>query len=141
MAKKPKPKSRSNSLWLLSIGAVVLIGAVWFAMHSSKSDDTDEKALPLIATLSPDLFSGKARLAYQAAKDIPEVLVQLPCFCGCMDGLGHKNNLYCFSDTHGNICDVCQSIALDAQEMHGKGMKTSEIRDKIQAAYGGHHSD
>lgn len=141
MAKKPKPKPRSNSAWLISIGAIVLIGAVWYAVHASKPTDADLKPLPLIATLSPDAYIGKAKLAYQAAKEIPEVLVQLPCFCGCMDGLGHKNNLYCFADTHGAICDECQSIALDAQEMHRKGMPTSEIREKIVAAYGNLHGD
>ena len=141
MAKKPKPKTRKNNLWIISIGAVVLIGAVWFGLHSSKPSEDDDKVLPLIATLSPELYSGKARSAYQAAKEIPEVLVHLPCFCGCKDGLDHKNNLYCFADTHGSICDMCQSIALDAQEMHRKGMPTSEIRDRIVATYGSLHGD
>ena len=89
-----------------------------------------------VATLSPEGYAGKARAAYQVAKDIPEILSELPCFCGCMDGLGHKSNLYCFADTHGAVCDVCQNIALDASEMHSKGMPVSQIRDKIRAAYG-----
>jgi len=141
MAKKLKPKSRNNSLWLVSIGAIVLIGAVWFGLHSTKRADPVENSLPLIATLSPEPFSGKARAAYQAAMEMPEVLVQLPCFCGCKDGLGHKNNLYCFADTHGSICDLCQNIALDAKEMHNKGIPTSEIREKIRAAYGNLNGD
>ena len=88
--------------------------------------------------LSEITYRGSTALydaAYQAAKEIPEILSQLPCFCSCMDNLGHKNNLYCFSDNHGNICDMCQNIALDAQEMHKKGMPVSQIRDKIRAAY------
>src|SRR5262245_14461728 len=127
MAKKPKPKAKNNSLWLISIGAVVLIGSIWFALHSAQKNDVPANAPEQVATLSPDGFIGRAHAAYVAAKEIPEVLNQLPCFCGCMDGngIGHKSNLYCFADNHGNICELCQTIALDAQEMHRKGMPTS----------------
>jgi hypothetical protein len=47
------------------------------------------------------LFEGKTRDAYQAAADIPEVLQELPCFCGCMQHNGNENNLFCFRDGHG----------------------------------------
>jgi len=95
----------------------------------------------LISTLDPAQFTGKARAAYQAAKEIPEVLVELPCFCGCMDSkeLGHKNNLYCFADSHGNICDLCQTIALEAKEMHRKGLPIETIRNNIRKTYGTAH--
>jgi hypothetical protein len=141
MAKKPKPKARNNSLWLISLGTVILVGSIWFALHLSGRNTPKESVPQLIATLAPELYSGRARAAYQAAKDIPEVLVELPCYCGCKDGLGHKSNLYCFADEHGSICDLCQTIALEGQEMHRKGMPTSEIREKIRAAYGNAHSD
>ena len=51
-------------------------------------------------TLDPSLFKGKAKGAYQVAKDIPEVLSQMPCFCEC-DAYGHENLLDCFIDRHG----------------------------------------
>jgi hypothetical protein len=50
-------------------------------------------------TLDPHLFKGKARKAYQIAKEIPEVLAQMPCFCEC-EALGHENLLDCFIDDH-----------------------------------------
>ncbi len=34
-------------------------------------------------TLDPNLFKGKAKEAYQIAKDIPEILSKVPCFCEC----------------------------------------------------------
>jgi len=141
-AKSPKNgTSAKNYKWLVLGGAVFLVGIVWATVHltNTKAADNfqpDKAAVSLIATLNPADFTGKARAAYQVAKDIPEILSQLPCYCGCMDGLGHKSNLYCFSDKHGTICDLCQNIALDAQEMHNKGMPVSQIRDKIRAAYG-----
>jgi len=51
-------------------------------------------------TLDPHLFKGKARQAYQIAKEIPQILAQIPCFCDC-DVFGHENLLDCFIDQHG----------------------------------------
>jgi len=51
-------------------------------------------------TLDPDLIKGKDREGYQIAKEIPEVLAQIPCFCGC-EAVGHENLLDCFVDEHG----------------------------------------
>lgn len=51
-------------------------------------------------TLDPNLIKGKDREGYQIAREIPEVLVQIPCFCGC-EAVGHENLLDCFVDEHG----------------------------------------
>jgi len=156
---KPATKARSgkNNLWLILGGAVIMIAIVWVTLRTSATDSADSPAstgtsvadkfngnkghATLISTLDPAQFTGKARAAYQAAKDIPEVLVELPCFCGCMDSkeLGHKNNLYCFADSHGNICDLCQTIALEAKEMHRKGLPIETIRNNIRKTYGTAH--
>ncbi|HET8671513.1 MAG TPA: hypothetical protein VFM05_13045, partial [Candidatus Saccharimonadales bacterium] len=42
------------------------------------------KTLP--STLSPDMFTGNKKLAYQVAKEIPQTLAQLPCYCHCDRG-------------------------------------------------------
>ena len=70
------------------------------------------------------MFTGKARAAYQAAKDIPEILAQLPCFCGCMDSrnLDTRAISIALRTRMETICDLCQTIALEAKEMHRKGM-------------------
>jgi hypothetical protein len=51
-------------------------------------------------TLDPKLIKGEDREGYQVAKEIPEILIQLPCFCGC-EAVGHENLLDCFVDEHG----------------------------------------
>lgn len=51
-------------------------------------------------TLNPNLIQGEDRRGYQVAKEIPEILAQLPCFCGC-EAVGHENLLDCFVDEHG----------------------------------------
>ncbi len=44
-------------------------------------------------TLDPNLIKGEDREGYQIAREIPEILAQLPCFCGC-EAVGHDNLLY-----------------------------------------------
>jgi hypothetical protein len=63
-----------------------------------KEKSTDPKT-GLTRTLDPNLFKGKARQAYQVAKEIPEVLAKMPCFCEC-EAFGHENLLDCFIDSH-----------------------------------------
>ena len=52
------------------------------------------------ATLDPARFVGKARLAHQVAREIPEVLDQLYCYCGCDRHGGHTSLLSCYTDGH-----------------------------------------
>lgn len=51
-------------------------------------------------TLSPSLFVGKAAWAHEVAREIPEVLDQLYCYCECDKHLGHKSLLSCYTDGH-----------------------------------------
>ena len=51
-------------------------------------------------TLDPALFVGKARLAHQIAREIPDTLDQLYCYCECDKHMGHKSLLSCYTDGH-----------------------------------------
>ena len=147
-----KSKSGKNNLWLILGGAVVMVAIVWGTLQTTnktagekdaKVPDTASKAekftgsapLSLIATLDPAQFTGRAKTAYQAAKEIPAVLAQLPCFCGCMRTHGHKNNLFCFMDEHGSACEICEDIAIDAKRMRNNGASVKEIQDNIKGKY------
>jgi hypothetical protein len=47
----------------------------------------------------PDYVQNAApevQIAYQFAVEHPEILQQIPCYCGCEKGLGHKHNLACY---------------------------------------------
>jgi hypothetical protein len=93
-------KSSSKQNLVLGIIAVVLLGGIaWLSLRETGESDTDAGA-KMSQTLSPTLFEGKTRDAYQAAADVPEVLEHMPCFCGCMENNGHDNNLFCFRDSH-----------------------------------------
>ena len=60
---------------------------------------TAATALP--TPLPAELFQGRAREAYTAAGEIPDVLAGLACSCGCNKSLGHRHLLDCFVDDHG----------------------------------------
>lgn len=128
---------RNLALTVAAIAALAVIA--WVSLRTITEPSAPEQVAenPKAAdVLSPALFTDpKARAAYQTAKDIPEVLEQLPCFCGCMMNMGHKNNLFCFKDQHGSGCDLCEDIALDARKMHDEGMSIAQIQEKIRATY------
>lgn len=90
----------------------------------------------LAPTLSPEIFTGNKKLAYQAAKEIPQVLAQLPCYCHCDRGHGHKSLHSCFESEHGENCGICIGEALMAHSLQKRGVNVTEIRKQIIAAYG-----
>ena len=87
-------------------------------------------------TLDPSQFSGMARDAYRAAREIPVTLAQLPCYCHCDQGFGHKSLYSCFEDDHASHCDVCVREALLALKLEKEQKMTpAQIRDTIVSQY------
>ena len=87
-------------------------------------------------TLDPAKFTGITRDAYRAAKEIPVTLAQLPCYCHCDRGFGHKSLYSCFEDDHASHCDVCVREALLAMKLEKEQkMSPAQIRDTIVAQY------
>jgi Protein of unknown function with PCYCGC motif len=73
--------------------------------------------------------------AYKYATEHPEVLEQIPCYCGCGEhgsiasgGKPHKSVRDCFIsdngnyDDHASFCDVCVGIAMKAQSYFPNGI-------------------
>ena len=135
---KPSNKQTKQNLVLGIVAIAIMAGIGWVSLRGT-NDVADESAAVVSKSaevMSPALFNDeRTRAAYQVAKDIPEVLEQLPCFCGCMTSFGHKNNLFCFRDQHGSACEICQDIAFDAKKMHDQGLAIAQIQDNIKAKY------
>ncbi len=91
----------------------------------------------LAPTLAPEKFSGKQRLGYLAAQEIPQTLAQLPCYCHCDKGFGHKSLHTCFVDDHAAHCAICIDEALLALQLQKQEKLTPlQIRERIIAQYG-----
>jgi hypothetical protein len=87
-------------------------------------------------TLEPAKFSGLARDAYRAVREIPVTIAQLPCYCHCDRGFGHKSLYSCFEDDHASHCVVCVNEALLALKLEkDQKMTPAQIRETIVAQY------
>ncbi len=53
-------------------------------------------------TLPPSLFVGQVARAYGVAREIPEVLDKLYCYCRCKESIGHLNLLTCYTERHAS---------------------------------------
>ena len=95
--------------------------------------ENPEAAHPLPVTLPPSQFqnAGIAN-SYAVAKEIPEVLAQQPCLCGCDNTSDdHRSLLDCFIDEHASTCMVCMKEAVYAAEMTEAGRSAEWIREAI----------
>jgi hypothetical protein len=84
--------------------------------------------------------------AYQFAVANPDVLQQLPCYCGC-GPIGHTSNYACYVaeqssdgsvktfDNHALGCSICVDITQDAMRMLKDGKSVAEIRKYVDQSY------
>lgn len=88
-------------------------------------------------TLAPEKFTGLTRDAYRVVREIPVTIAQMPCYCHCDRGFGHKSLYSCFEDDHAAHCAVCVNEALLAHKLEKEEKLTpSQIRDRIVAQFG-----
>lgn len=98
-------------------------------------------SFPGYVTNSP---TPNAEQGYRLAVQYTEELDQIPCFCGCGQGAGHKSVRYCFIeqddpkkvnilfDRHGAGCKVCVDIVLEAVAGLEAGKSLKEVRAGIE---------
>lgn len=90
----------------------------------------------LAPTLDPEVFTGITRDAYRAVKQIPTTIAQLPCYCHCDEGMGHKSLYSCFEDDHASHCAVCVNEALMALRLEREEkLSAAQIRERIVVHY------
>jgi hypothetical protein len=83
--------------------------------------------------------------AYQFAVANPEIMKQVPCYCGC-GAMGHTSNFACYIsdvsadgtvtyDTHALGCSICVDITLDTMRLLDEGKSVAEILTYVDATY------
>ena len=103
--------SKKRKIFLVLISGIisvtlillVLSGHVPFQkMISKKGKSFYVKGGETRPVLSPSFFVGMASEAYAAARQYPEVMDQVFCYCKCDEPPTlHKSLLSCFTDRHG----------------------------------------
>jgi hypothetical protein len=81
---------------------------------------------------------------YQFAIANPDVLKQVPCYCGC-GSMGHDSNYSCYikSDAGGKIvfdqhatgCSICVDITHDTMRGLAAGKTVAEIKAEVDQTY------
>ncbi|MBM7693164.1 hypothetical protein JOC77_002603 [Peribacillus deserti] len=98
---------------------------------------------------APDFLADKPedmQTIYFAAAKNRELLEKMPCYCGCGDEAGHKNNYDCFIyenkkngnivwDDHATRCGVCLEIAAQSIVDLQNGKSIKEIRQQVDEKY------
>lgn len=83
--------------------------------------------------------------AYRFAVANPNVLKQIPCYCGC-GAIGHTSNYACYVkevslsgtitfDTHALGCSICVDITQDVMRLQKNGRSLEEIQGIIDQTY------
>jgi hypothetical protein len=131
-------------LFLLLI--IVLLSTATSACSTQKSSEVHLYMMPL-DQMPADVQSApvSVREAYQFASINPDVMKDIPCFCGCGD-IGHTSNYDCYVsdvDVQGNIqfdnhalgCSICVDITRDVMRMLQDGKSPQDARVYIDATY------
>jgi hypothetical protein len=99
----------TRSWWLaVALGVVILGVAYGWRAEAPRESGSAPPPAPTRAvvrretrpTLDSARFVGKAAQAHQVAREIPDVLDQLYCYCECDKHVGHKSLLSCYTDGH-----------------------------------------
>jgi uncharacterized protein with PCYCGC motif len=92
---------------------------------------TAERVLP------PSFLTNERRVleAYAAARNAPQVLDGIFCYCQCARNFGHRSLLTCFESDHGSRCDICVGEATLAAQLAAQGNSLAAIRRAIDARF------
>ncbi|MBI5828631.1 MAG: hypothetical protein HZB20_03615 [Chloroflexi bacterium] len=86
------------------------------------------------------------RQAYQFAVANPDVMKQIPCYCGC-GAMGHTSNYSCYVadvaaggaitfDPHATGCSICVDITQDTMRLLREGKSPPDIKAYVDQPYG-----
>lgn len=139
---------------LLFIFVVSLAGGLLIGCGSTTSAATSPEHDLKMAPMSemPAEVKGApvvTQQAYQFAVANPDVMKQVPCYCGC-GNMGHTSNYSCYVesvDANGNVkfdshaigCSICVDITQDTMRLLKQGKSPQDIKayvDKTYSQYG-----
>ncbi len=122
-----------------------LIGIVISGCRSDNVSQTFQLAPADILPREVQAAPISVQQSYQFAVKNPQILKEIPCYCGC-GSMGHTSNYACYLkddtspddlvfDGHALGCSICVDITQDTMDMLDQGMSLSEIRVEIDSIY------
>ncbi|MEW6206632.1 MAG: PCYCGC motif-containing (lipo)protein [Chloroflexota bacterium] len=131
-------------LFLLVI--LALTATAVSACSTSNSDEVHLAMMPL-DQMPMDVQSAPVAVqeAYQFNTANPDIMQDIPCYCGCGD-IGHTSNYDCYVsdvdangkitfDNHALGCSICVDITQDVMRMLNDGKSPQDARAYVDATY------
>lgn len=136
--------SQTRTLFLLLAAALILsatVSACSTQSHPQELSMASMDQMPMEVKSAPV----SVQSAYQFSVANPDVMKDIPCYCGC-GNVGHTSNYSCYvssADDQGNIrydnhalgCSICVDITQDVMRMLKDGKSPQEARAYVDAAY------
>lgn len=136
--------SKIRKLLFLSLIAVLLTTAISACSTQNKSSDLHMMSMD---QMPAEVQSAPVTVqqAYQFATANPDVMQNIPCYCGC-GNIGHTSNYSCYVsgvddkgkvtfDNHALGCSICVDITQDVMRMTREGKSPQEARAYVDATY------
>jgi hypothetical protein len=127
-------------LLILSSGMLAACGA-------KTTGDNQDLAMASLDGMPMDVKNAPVAVqqAYQFNVANPDVMTQLPCYCGC-GSMGHSSNYACYVsgvdadgkvnyDTHALGCSICVDITQDTMRLLKEGKTVPEIKSYVDQTY------
>jgi Protein of unknown function with PCYCGC motif len=138
--------STTRKLLFLSIIAVLLSTTISACSTQSRSTENDLHMLSM-EQMPAEVQSAPVTVqtAYQFAAANPDIMKNIPCYCGC-GNVGHTSNYSCYVsqvDNKGNLsfdhhalgCSICVDITQDVMRMLKDGKSPQDARAYVDATY------
>jgi hypothetical protein len=136
-------------LLLLFVTGLLALGGLATGCDAPASGDTAVHPFQMadLAPMPAEVQTAPVAVqqAYQFAVANPDVLKQIPCYCGC-GNMGHTSNYACYVagtnadgalkyDPHALGCSICVDITQDTMRLLNQGKSVSEIRAVVDETY------
>lgn len=136
--------SATRKLFVFSIVVVLLSAAI---SSCSAQGESSEQHMMSMDQLPAEVQAAPVTVqtAYQFNAANPDIMKDIPCYCGCGD-IGHTSNYDCYVsnvDTSGTItfdnhalgCSICVDITQDVMRILRDGKSPQDARAYIDATY------
>ncbi len=130
----------------ISLLIILALGSAALSACSTNSNES-HLAMASMDQMPMDVQSAPAavREAYQFNAANPDVMQDIPCYCGC-DDIGHTSNYDCYVsdvdasgkitfDNHALGCSICVDITQDVMRMLRDGKTPQDARAYVDATY------
>lgn len=123
-------------------GAAATARPLWASARIRTGDPKHPTPRPGItaANVLPDSelveYAG-AKTAFDAVREVPQIVDGIRCNCGCADIPGFYSLLSCYEGGGmARMCEICQGEGRLAARLYKSGKTLDEIRTAIDARYG-----